>query len=316
MSLANLAFIPLEAVSPLEVRRARPREPGPRPPWIKVTVRRSEESHRLERAVREHGLHTVCEEARCPNIFECWSRGTGTFMLMGDACTRHCGFCSVGKGELKPLDPAEPAGVAESVRLLGIRHAVITSVNRDDLPDGGAGHFAAVIEKVREACPETTIEVLVPDFQGDERAVETVLRADPEVFAHNLETVPRLYRRVRPEARYAQSLRVLRQAAERRDLRQPHLRRIKSGIMVGLGESLAEVKATLRDLRLAGCDAATIGQYLAPAPRYLPVERFVPLEEFAELKEHALSLGFAHVESGPLVRSSYRAEKALDMTGK
>ncbi len=299
-------------------RPARPREPGPRPPWIKVTVRRSEAFHRLEETVREFRLATVCEEARCPNIFECWSRGTATFMLMGEVCTRHCGFCSVASGPLRALDPEEPAGVAESVRRMAIRHAVITSVNRDDLPDGGSAHFAATIRAVRTACPETTIEVLVPDFEGDADAVDAVLDADPEVFAHNIETVPRLYRRVRPEARYAQSLEVLRQAAERRDAPSPsggsdrRLRRVKSGIMVGLGESLVEVRETLDDLRSAGCDVATIGQYLTPTPRHLPVERFVPLEEFEELKEYALAIGFAHVESGPLVRSSYRAERALE----
>jgi lipoic acid synthetase len=308
-----LAAPPALLPAPAAMRRAR--EPGPRPPWIKVTVRRSDAFHRLEETVREHRLATVCEEARCPNIYECWSRGTATFMLMGEVCTRHCGFCSVGKGPLAPLSAAEPAGVAESVRRMAIRHAVITSVNRDDLADGGAAHFASTIRAVRERCPETTIEVLVPDFQGDEAAVDAVLDAEPEVFAHNIETVPRLYRRVRPEARYQQSLRVLARAARRRDRAGSsggRLRRVKSGIMVGLGESLVELRETLADLRSAGCDVATIGQYLAPTPRHLPVERFAPPEDFDELRRFALSIGFAHVESGPLVRSSYRAERCLE----
>lgn len=326
------SFIPIETLTAASgggertravARAARPREPGPRPPWIKVTVRRSEAFHRLEETVREFNLATVCEEARCPNIFECWSRGTATFMLMGEVCTRHCGFCSVASGPLRPLDPREPAGVAESVRRMGIRHAVITSVNRDDLADGGAAHFAATIAAVRRAAPGVTIEVLVPDFEGDEEAIDAVLDADPEVFAHNIETVPRLSRRVRPEAGYARSLAVLARAAARRDGGADggaaeaagagrRLQRVKSGIMVGLGESLVEVRDALRDLRSAGCDVATIGQYLAPTPRHLPVERFVPLDEFDQLREYALSIGFAHVESGPLVRSSYRAERVLE----
>ena len=315
--MAAPTFVPIETLPGSPAAATHPREPGPRPSWIRVTVRRSAAFHRLEQTVREFRLATVCEEARCPNIFECWSRGTATFMLMGEECSRHCGFCSVGSGPLAKLDPQEPRGVAESVRRMGIRHAVITSVNRDDLPDGGAAHFARTIAAVREACGSTTIEVLVPDFQGDEDAVDSVLEADPDVFAHNVETVPRLYGRVRSEARYVQSLQVLRQAAGRRDRAAAArsaaaLRRVKSGLMVGLGESLVELRDTLRDLRSVGCDVVTIGQYLAPTPRHLPVERFVPPEDFDELRQYALSIGFAHVESGPLVRSSYRAERVFD----
>jgi lipoic acid synthetase len=298
--------------------RTRPREPGPRPPWIKVTVHRNAAFEELEQNVREHNLHTVCEEARCPNIYECWSRGTATFMLMGDVCSRHCGFCSVRSGQLLTLDPTEPASVAETIDRMGILHAVITSVNRDDLADGGSAHIAATIRAVRQRCPQTTIEMLVPDFQGNLGDVDQVIDADPEVFAHNTETVPRLYERVRPEADYQQTLDVLRHAAERRDAVEAcrtttglKFLRVKSGIMVGLGETREEVEETLTDLRAQGVDVVTIGQYLAPTARHLPVERFVTPSEFDGLKTLALALGFAHVESGPLVRSSYRAERAL-----
>ena len=321
-------FIPIESLvgnansakglSEAIAERTRPREPGPRPPWIKVTVHRNEAFEELERNVRDNNLHTVCEEARCPNIFECWSRGTATFMLMGDVCSRHCGFCSVRSGQLLALDPSEPGSVAETIDRMGIRHAVITSVNRDDLPDGGAAHIAATICAVRERCPETTIEMLVPDFLGNLEDVDRVVDADPEVFAHNTETVPRLYDRVRPEADYQQTLDVLRHAALRRDEAEAcreksgqRFVRVKSGIMVGLGETREEVEETLTDLRAQGVDVVTMGQYLAPTPRHLPVERFVTPAEFDDLKSYARALGFAHVESGPLVRSSYRAERAL-----
>jgi len=322
-------FVPIESLVGNDVKaselsqaiaeRSRPREPGPRPPWIKVTVHRNDSFQELEQNVRDHNLHTVCEEARCPNIYECWSRGTATFMLMGDVCSRHCGFCSVRNGSLLALDPGEPVAVAQTIQRMGIRHAVITSVNRDDLPDGGSAHIAATIRSVRELCSNTTVEMLVPDFFGNLEDVDRVLDADPEVFAHNTETVARLYDRVRPEADYDQSLLVLRHAALRRDAvaarresTGERLLRVKSGIMVGLGEKCEEVEATLRDLRECGVDVVTIGQYLAPTPRHLPVERFVTPSEFEALKRLGCELGFAHVESGPLVRSSYRAERALD----
>lgn len=310
-TMDDATFIPIGEFQPGGVRQTFPREPEPRPPWIKVTVQRNEAFQKLEATARKHGLHTVCEEAACPNIFECWSRGTATFMLMGDVCSRHCGFCNVKSGALLALDPDEPEGVADSVDKMGIRHAVITSVNRDDLPDGGSAHIARTIRAVKERCPETTVEILAPDFCGDEAALDRVLEARPDVFAHNLESIERLYRRVRPEADYAQSLRVLRHAADRRD-REGIIRRVKSGIMVGLGEKFEEVQETLSHLRTSGVDVVTIGQYLKPTPRHLPVERFVRPEEFEQMRVHAESLGIPFVESGPLVRSSYRAERAVE----
>ncbi len=308
-------FIPLDQLQPGGVRETFPREPEPRPPWIKVTVQRNEAYQKLEATAREHGLHTVCEEAACPNIFECWSRGTATFMLMGDVCSRHCGFCNVKSGDLLSLDPSEPEGVADSVDRMGIRHAVITSVNRDDLPDGGSDHIAKTILAVRKRCPRTTIEILAPDFCGDDEATDRVLDSEPDVYAHNVESIPRLYSRVRPEASYAQSLQVLRRAADRRDQLKgsgSSFRRVKSGLMVGLGESFHEVTQTLQDLRSNGVDVVTIGQYLKPTPRHLPVERFVHPDEFEEMRIFAESIGFPFVESGPLVRSSYRAERAVE----
>ena len=257
--------------------------------------------------VNDLSLHTVCQEARCPNIFECWSDRTATFMLMGDICTRFCGFCSVGKGAPLALDPDEPRHVAEAVRKLGCSHAVITSVNRDDLADGGAAHFAATIRAVRELNPSTAVEVLVPDFRGNAAALDAVLEARPEVLAHNTETVPRLYRKVRPDADYQQTMDVLARAAARRSADYPVV--TKSGIMLGLGETRDEIVATLEDLRAAECDFVTMGQYLSPTPRHLPIRRYVPPEEFDELAAVARELGFRYVESGPLVRSSYHAAK-------
>ena len=256
-------------------------------------------------------LHTVCEEARCPNIFECWGvEKTATFMLKGDVCTRHCGFCAVAQGIGRLLDPDEPRRVAEAVAALGVRHAVVTSVNRDELPDGGAAHFAATIGEIRRAAPGVTVEVLIPDFLGSEEALGAVLDAMPEVLNHNTETVERLYRRVRPDARYPRSLELLRRAAEFRDRRFPAMR-VKSGLMVGLGETFDEVVATMRDLRAAGTDVLTVGQYLPPHEKRLKVDRYWTPEEFACLKTEGESLGFGRVESGPLVRSSYHARSAL-----
>jgi lipoic acid synthetase len=254
-------------------------------------------------------LHTVCTEARCPNIYECWNAGTATFMILGDTCTRTCGFCNVKSGRPAPgVDPEEPAHVAEAVVRLGLRHAVITSVDRDDLPDGGAAHFALVIHAVREGAPRCAVEVLTPDFKRKEGAVDAVLDARPEVFAHNVETVPRLYRSARQGSSYEGSLEVLAAAAARRDRDLPDLG-VKSSLMLGLGETLDEVRGVLADLRGAGVEVLTLGQYLQPTARHLPVDRFVPPEEFAALREEGLSLGFRHVESGPLVRSSYHAER-------
>ena len=283
-----------------------------RPEWLKVRLNTTGEYEDVRRMMRRLSLVTVCEEARCPNIHECWARErTATFMLMGDVCTRHCGFCAVGKGRPGVLDPEEPARVAEAAAELGLSHAVVTSVNRDDLPDGGAEHFAATIRTLRVRNPEMTVEVLIPDFQGDAAALEIVLDAAPEILNHNMETVERLYRRVRPDAGYAQSLALLSRAAARRDRDRPAMR-TKSGVMVGLGETFDEVVSVLEDLRAAGCDIATIGQYLQPYERRLPVERYWTPEEFETLRRAGEAMGFLRVESGPLVRSSYHARRALE----
>ncbi len=283
----------------------------PRPEWLKVRLVDNDDTRAILDLVTRKHLNTVCQEAQCPNIFECWGRErTATFMLMGDVCTRRCGFCAVTQGMGRPLDPEEPRHVAEAVRELGVRHAVITSVNRDELVDGGAAHFATTIRAVRELNPGVTVEVLIPDFLGSEPALRTVLSAAPEVLNHNTETVPRLYRRVRPDAVYERSLGLLARAAVWRDQRAPEMR-VKSGIMVGLGETLDEVLATMKDIRDAGTDALTIGQYLQPHARRLPVERWWTPEEFATMGEEGRAMGFAVVESGPLVRSSYHARAAL-----
>jgi len=252
--------------------------------------------------VKELGLHTVCEEARCPNLGECWGHKTATFMLLGDTCTRNCGFCAVTHGRPLTIDPDEPDRVARAVARLGLRHVVVTSVNRDDLPDGGAAHFAATAKAIKTLVPATRVEVLVPDFQGDQNAVRTVVESPIDILNHNLETVPRLYKRVRPGARYQRSLGLL---AAARKVRPGCL--TKAGLMLGLGESHDELRQVFGDLRAVDCDILTLGQYLRPSPAHLPVERYVPPEEFAALREQALATGFRHVESGPLVRSSYHA---------
>lgn len=287
----------------------------PRPEWLKVRLVDNEDTRGILDLVRRKHLNTVCQEAQCPNIFECWGRErTATFMLMGDVCTRRCGFCAVTQGIGRPLDPEEPRHVAEAVKELGVRHAVVTSVNRDELPDGGAAHFAATIGAIRAANPGVTVEVLIPDFLGNEAALRTVLEASPEVLNHNTETVARLYRRVRPDAIYARSLELLARAAAWRDGSAPAMR-VKSGLMVGLGEELDEVLATMRDLRAAGTDTLTVGQYLQPHARRLPVERWWTPEEFARLRDEGRAMGFAVVEAGPLVRSSYHARAALGVAG-
>jgi lipoyl synthase len=283
-----------------------------RPEWLKVRLNTTGEYEDVRRMMRRLSLVTVCEEARCPNIHECWARErTATFMLMGDICTRHCGFCAVGKGRPGSLDPDEPERVAEAAAELGLAHVVVTSVNRDDLPDGGAGHFAATIRAIRRRKPGCTVEVLIPDFQGDAAALDRVLDEAPEILNHNMETIARLYRRVRPDAGYTQSLELIARAARRRD-RDGLSLRTKSGLMVGLGETEEEVVALLSDLRGSGCDVATIGQYLQPHERRLPIERYYTPEEFDRLRRAGESLGFARVESGPLVRSSYHARRALE----
>jgi lipoic acid synthetase len=253
-------------------------------------------------------LHTVCEEAHCPNLGECWARGTATFMILGDVCTRACGFCAVKTGRPgAPPDPEEPRRVADAARRMRLRHAVVTSVDRDDQADGGASIFAATIREIRERVPGCAVEVLIPDFKGRWDALAVVLEARPDILNHNVETVPRLYRRARAGASFPRSLELLRRSKEAALL-------TKSGVMVGLGEERAELEQTIREIRDAGTDILTVGQYLRPSPQHLPVVRYYPPEEFAELRQLALGLGYAHVESGPLVRSSYHAEEHVPRT--
>jgi lipoic acid synthetase len=290
---------------------ARLAPPLKKPEWIRVKIRSGESFNAVRGMVEDLKLHTVCQEARCPNIFECFSNKTATFMILGDNCTRRCAFCAVGKGPLSAPDPSEPAHVAEAVRSMGIRHAVVTSVNRDDLPDQGAGQFVETIAEVRRLNPFTKIEVLIPDFQGDDACLDRVLAAHPEILNHNVETVKRLYRRVRAGADYRQSLALLARASAFRDAdpsADPPMM-TKSGFMVGLGETLPELLALMDDLRCSGVEIMTIGQYLRPSMTHLPVERYYAPEEFARLKQEGLSRGFRHVESGPLVRSSYHAHE-------
>jgi lipoic acid synthetase len=282
-----------------------------RPEWLKVRLNTTGEYEDVRAMMRRLSLVTVCEEARCPNIHECWARErTATFMLMGDVCTRTCGFCAVAQGRPGALDPDEPDRVAEAVAELGLSHAVVTSVNRDDLSDGGAAHFAATIRAIRRRVPGCSVEVLIPDFCGNWDALDVVLREVPEILNHNLESVARLYRRVRPQARYERSLELLARAdRHRREAGTPM--KTKSGVMVGLGETLEELSGALRDLRSAGCDLATIGQYLQAHAHRLPVERYYSPREFEMLRAEGEALGFLRVESGPLVRSSYHARRAL-----
>jgi lipoic acid synthetase len=281
-----------------------------RPEWLRIRLATPASYHKVRALVDSLNLHTVCQEARCPNIYECWGEhGTATFMILGDVCTRRCGFCAVTSGRPEEgVDAAEPEHVAEAVETMGLRHAVITSVDRDDLPDGGARHFAQVIAAIHRRSPGCAVEVLTPDFRGVPEALDVVLAAAPEVFSHNMETVPRLYRRARPGSRYDRSLGLLAEAARRRDA-GAYTGRVKTGIMVGIGEAPDEVQATLRDIRGAGVEILTIGQYLQPTPKHLPVDRWVHPDEFAHYKASALALGFAHCESGPLVRSSYHAHE-------
>jgi lipoyl synthase len=275
-----------------------------RPEWLKVRLPAGPNFRELVGIMRTQTLHTVCEEARCPNIGDCWERRTATFLILGNVCTRHCAYCAIAHGLPTELDAREPERVAEAVAAMGLRHAVITSVDRDDLRDGGAGMFARTIRLIRARVPRCSIEVLIPDFKGDAGALRTVLEAQPDILNHNIETVPRLFRAVRSGGNYRRSLDLLARAkAEaRRGL-------TKSGMMVGLGETWDEVLATMRDLRAVGCDILTIGQYLSPGRDYAPIARYYHPDEFAALKADGLAMGFRHVESGPLVRSSYHADE-------
>ncbi len=281
------------------------------PDWIKVRASASPDYFRTKAMLGELKLHTVCQEACCPNIGECFSHRTATFMLMGDICTRNCPYCAVGHGRMRPLDPDEPRRVAEAVGRLGLNHVVVTSVNRDDLPDGGAAHFAATARAIKAIAPDARVEVLVPDFQGSHASVEEVVRAPVDIYNHNIETVPRLYKTTRPGGHYDRSIDVIRHARETaRQLGRELL--TKAGVMLGLGEETDELMAVLRDLRAVGCEIITLGQYLQPSRDHLPVVRYLPPEEFAELRTQAMTLGFRHVESGPLVRSSYHAWKHVN----
>lgn len=275
-----------------------------RPEWLKVRVPGGDEYARIKHLIGDRRLHTVCEEARCPNMGECWNAGTATFMILGDVCTRSCGFCAVKTGRPEGLDLEEPHRVAEAIRIMGVRHAVITSVNRDELPDGGAAIFAETIRQARVVNPDVTVEVLIPDFRGVAWALALVIDAAPDILNHNTETVPRLYPRVRPQAKYDRSLEVIRRA-------KAAGMTTKSGLMLGLGERTEEVERVMEDLRAAGCDILTLGQYLQPTREHLAVERFVHPDEFRALKEYGRALGFRHVESGPLVRSSYHAHEQV-----
>ena len=280
------------------------RQRAPKPEWLKVRAPGSPGYLRLKGLMRGQGLHTVCEEAHCPNIGDCWHHGTATFMILGDVCTRACGFCAVQHGRPAGLDLDEPARVAEAVRSMALRYVVITSVDRDDLEDGGAPIFAETIRLIRAARPECRVEVLIPDFRGSEPSLRTVLDAGPDVLNHNTETVPRLYRYARPGGRYPRTLELLGRARAW----APHIA-TKSGIMVGLGEAWHEVVETLADLRAAGVGIVTIGQYLSPSAAHLPVARYYHPDEFEMLRATAMNMGFGHVECGPLVRSSYHAHE-------
>lgn len=282
-----------------------------RPEWFKIRLHTNDEYKLVNQLVTTLNLHTVCQEARCPNIYECWGQGTATFMILGDVCTRHCGFCSVMKGAPGRVDPLEPEHVAQAIATLKLKYAVITSVDRDDLPDEGAGHFAQVIEAVRRRTPECMVEVLIPDFNGRRELLDIVLDARPVCLAHNIETASHLYRRVRPVAVYENTLKILENSVLYREQHGIDLK-VKCGIMVGLGETMEQLLDTLRDIALTGCDILTVGQYLPPKKAALPLDRYYTLEEFAYIKSEGMKMGFKHVESGPLVRSSYHAKHQVD----
>jgi lipoic acid synthetase len=281
-----------------------------RPEWLRAPAPAGENYHDLKGLITRLRLHTVCESAACPNVGECWNHRTATFMILGNVCTRRCGFCAVEKGAPLPVDYDEPERVAEAVETMGLKFAVITSVNRDDRPDGGAELFAMVIRAIRRRVPGCGVEVLIPDFQGDLAAVAAVMEAAPDVLNHNTETVPRLYRQVRLGARYERSLGLLAHAKQCRPATPT-----KSGLMLGLGETAEEVLAVMRDLRAHHVDILTLGQYLRPSPRHLPIVRYVTPDEFAGFRREGMAMGFTHVESGPLVRSSYHASNAVDSVG-
>jgi lipoyl synthase len=279
---------------------------GRKPDWLKRRLPTGETFNQVREIIEAGRLHTVCQEAKCPNIWECYSHRTATFLIMGERCTRNCRFCSVTTGVPEPLDPQEPARVAEAVERMGLKYVVLTSVTRDDLPDGGAAHFAATIDAIRCRIPQASVEVLIPDFQGERGSLETVLAARPDVLNHNIETVPRLYPLVRPQADYRRSLKLLRRASQF----APEIP-TKSGLMLGLGEQPEEIRQTLEDLRASGCRILTLGQYLQPSPEHLPVDAYVPPEEFEAWRKASLTMGFSEVTSAPFVRSSYHAQESF-----
>ena len=291
--------------------KIQPRPIEKKPHWLRRRLPSGPEYERIRSLVDGSRLHTVCQEAKCPNIWECFSSRTATFLILGDRCTRNCRFCAVRHDPVQPPDPGEPQRVAETATRMSLKYAVVTSVTRDDLADGGAGHFAATIEAIRKRLPEAKIEVLIPDFQGSAEAREVVLAARPDVLNHNMETAEGLYTTVRPGADYRRSLTLLHRAAQW----QPRIP-TKSGLMLGLGETAEEIHATLSDLRNADCRFLTLGQYLQPSREHLPVERFVPPEEFDRWKRCALDMGFSEVASGPFVRSSYHAKELFHGTGE
>jgi len=306
----TIAPPPLVQITPRTARPSLERPFERKPAWLKVQAPGGSGYTDVRRLLTELKLHTVCEEARCPNVGECWSHKAATFMIMGDTCTRNCSYCAVAHGTPLPLDDEEPRRLAEAVARMGMRHIVVTSVDRDDLPNGGAEHFAAVVRETRLHAPGTSVELLIPDFKGNAQALRIVVEARPDILNHNLETVPRLYRIARPGGRYERALELLERA---RAMDAALL--TKSGIMVGLGEDWDEVLAALRDLRAVGTDILTIGQYLRPSTSHMPVARFYTPEEFAELKAYGDALGYRHVESGPLVRSSYHAWEQAERAG-
>jgi lipoic acid synthetase len=287
-----------------------PVRPRPKPPWLKKRLPTGPQYEKVKELVGRDRLHTVCQEAKCPNMWECFSQQTATFLIMGSRCTRDCRFCSVTQGPAAPPDPAEPERVAAAARQMGLGYVVITSVTRDDLPDGGAAFFAETIEAVHRRIPEAKVEVLIPDFQGRAEALQAVLKARPDVLNHNIETVPRLYATVRPQARYRRSLQLL-SRVKQYTAELP----VKSGLMLGLGESSEEIRSTLQDLIDAGCRILTLGQYLQPSKAHLPVKRFVTPEEFEQWRQVAIEMGFAEVASGPFVRSSYHAKELYQAVG-
>ena len=300
-----MTFIPTSAIAPASSSTSSSRR-NHLPSWFKVRIQSGPHYQEIRQLMDTHRLHTICEEARCPNIWECWNNRTATFLILGDICTRRCHYCSVTTGRPLTVDREEPQRVADAVKLLKLRHAVVTSVNRDDLADGGASLFADTIRQIRQENPTCTVEVLIPDFQGRQADVEVVMQAKPDILNHNIETVPRLFPSIRPQGKYRRSLEVLKWAKAMGG-------RTKSGLMTGLGESDDEIRQVMRDLREVECEILTIGQYLQPTLQHAPVSRYSTPEEFEAFKQEGMALGFQHVESGPLVRSSYHAERHVNV---